>query len=631
MCGARSPMRCRVESVAGRRTNRRKPVRPKLLVALVVAVAAMLAPATASAVTDYGPGTRNILSNSQSGGVPPDKNSTDQLKLYDALTPLFDKVGASDLTRYFKTEQFGLRGKAQRKESTGRKGLKIVRDSFDVPHINGKTRSDVEFGAGWVTAEDRGLFIETIRGPARVAALDVPGLNAFTLATSLRQFTPSAAAEKRVRQVERIAKRTAKGRQLLKDSDAYVAGINAYYKKTNNKAKPWTRTDVEAAAALIGAVFGKGGGDEVRRSQFLSALQARLGPSSGLNVWRDLRSAEDPEHPTTLSRSFPYELPPKGPTPGSLVVDNDSLSASASKAAAASQAEKQRMSNALLVSRKRSATGHPIAVMGPQIGYFYPGFFMEMDLHGGGIDARGGAFPGVSLYVLVGRGEDFAWSATSSDSDNIDQFLEQLCNSDGSPPTRASTSYLYKGKCRPMTSFNAGVLGAGGGEPARTLRYMETVHGPVSGTVTVGGKPYAVALDRSSRGRDVTVARFFATLNENRVRSARQFIKAASGMEMTFNWLYADNRDIAYFSAGRLPKRPPGTYPGLPTLGTGQYDWRGFMPASAHPQAINPSDGVLLSWNNKPAPGFGAADNDFSFGAVHRVELFRGIPQKATL
>jgi acyl-homoserine lactone acylase PvdQ len=100
---------------------------------------------------------------------------------------------------------------------------------------------------------------------------------------------------------------------------------------------------------------------------------------------------------------------------------------------------------------------------------------------------------------------------------------------------------------------------------------------------------------------------------------------------MTFNWFYADNRDIAYFSAGRVPKRAPGTYPGLPTLGTGQYDWRGFLPASAHPQAINPSNGRLVSWNNKPAPGYGAADDEFSYGATHRVQLFTGFPAKATL
>jgi acyl-homoserine lactone acylase PvdQ len=190
---------------------------------------------------------------------------------------------------------------------------------------------------------------------------------------------------------------------------------------------------------------------------------------------------------------------------------------------------------------------------------------------------------------------------------------------------------VYKGKCIPMGSFDAGLLKGAAGAPDQRLTYRTSVHGPISGTVTVAGKPYAVALDRSTRGRDVTVARFFESMNTNKIRSAHDFIKAASGMEMTFNWFYADNRDIAYFSAGRLPKRAPGTYPGLPTLGTGQYDWRGFLRPSAHPQAINPSAGHLFSWNNKPAPAFGAADNDFSYGAVHRVELLGSLPAKVTL
>ena len=152
------------------------------------------------------------------------------------------------------------------------------------------------------------------------------------------------------------------------------------------------------------------------------------------------------------------------------------------------------MSNALLVGPNRSANGRPLAVMGPQVGYFYPQFLMELDLHGGGIDARGAAFPGVSLYVLLGRGKDYAWSATSSGSDNIDQYVEQLCNRDGSPATRASTAYVHKGRCREMGSFDAGMLGAGGGQPARRVAFRTTVHGPVSGTVTVGGRPYAVTL-----------------------------------------------------------------------------------------------------------------------------------------
>jgi acyl-homoserine lactone acylase PvdQ len=306
-------------------------------------------------------------------------------------------------------------------------------------------------------------------------------------------------------------------------------------------------------------------------------------------------------------------------------VDAGSLSATAARAANTAQAGRSQMSNALLVGRKRSATGRPFAVMGPQVGYFYPQFLMELDLHGGGIDARGAAFPGVSLYVLLGRGKDYAWSATSSGSDNIDQYLEELCNTNGSPATRASTGYRYKGACRPMGSFDAGVLK---GPPDRRIVFRTTVHGPVSGTVTVRGKPYAVTSRRSTRGREAMSALGFADLNTNAVRSAKDFAKVMNQVEFTFNWHYLDNRDIAFFSSGRLPKRPRTVNPSLPALGTGQYEWRGFLSRKAHPQAINPESGYIVNWNNKPARGFGASDEEQSYGSVHRVELFTGFRRK---
>ena len=62
--------------------------------------------------------------------------------------------------------------------------MKIFRDEFGVAHVNGKTEADVAYGAGWVTAADRGLLLQLIRGPARVAALDVPGLDPLALALS---------------------------------------------------------------------------------------------------------------------------------------------------------------------------------------------------------------------------------------------------------------------------------------------------------------------------------------------------------------------------------------------------------------------------------------------------------------
>ncbi len=46
-------------------------------------------------------------------------------------------------------------------------------------------------------------------------------------------------------------------------------------------------------------------------------------------------------------------------------------------------------SNFLLVGRKRSATGHPLFVGGPQIGYTYPGLTLEADISWPGVQARG--------------------------------------------------------------------------------------------------------------------------------------------------------------------------------------------------------------------------------------------------
>jgi acyl-homoserine lactone acylase PvdQ len=75
------------------------------------------------------------------------------------------------------------------------------------------------------------------------------------------------------------------------------------------------------------------------------------------------------------------------------------------------------------------------------------------------------------------------------------------------------------------------------------------------------------------------------------------------------------------FSSGRLPIRAPGIDPGLPTVGTGDYDWRGFLSPAQHAQAIDPPSGAILNWNNKPAAGVGSADSNWSYGSVQRVQL----------
>jgi acyl-homoserine lactone acylase PvdQ len=580
-----------------------------LKVAAVAGLAGALASSAAGARHDYAAVALNVLPPGESGSFTPDRHSTDQLRLYDGLTPLLGSVSARDLRRYFKPERFGLAGGRARRVEQPLRGLRILRDRWDVPHVYGRTRAKLEFGAGWVTAEDRGLLINLLRGPGRIAALDVPGLDAFSLVGSGSVFEPSVQTEQLVARQLALAEASGpKGRQLVRYVVSFVRGINAYQRAHDTGARAWTPNDVVAVAALLGAVFGKGGGDEIRRAEFLSALANRLGSSNAVDVFSDLAQRNDPDAPVTITKHFPYETEF---APGFVPVDDGSFEPAGP--GSSSPAPPAHMSNAILVGAQRSATHHPLFVAGPQVGYAYPELLMEEDLHGGGIDARGVAFPGISFYVLLGRGKDFAWSATSAESDVVDDFTEELCGDD--------VHYLFHGECRAMDTFDAGTLRGPPGVPDRRLVFRTTVHGPVIGYATIYGRRVAVSQQRSTRGRELLSGIPFQDLNTNRVHSARTFLRAMSRMELTFNWFYADNRDIAMFSSGRLPIRAPGVALGLPTPGTGDWEWRGFLPAARHPQVIDPEDGLIVNWNNKPALDFGAADDNFTYGPVQRVQL----------
>jgi acyl-homoserine lactone acylase PvdQ len=484
------------------------------------------------------------------------------------------------------------------------------------------------------------------------------------------------------------------GVQLQQDTQAYVDGVNGYilearvnpakmpgeYALVGRLLEDWQVTDPLATASLIGGIFGKGGGDEVDSAEILKAAQERFGSGVGRGVWGDFRSAVEPEAPTTVrGQAFPYQVP-RGidsravamPDRGSVVNWNpesgsggrgslgaSSLSTTTRRAASqrgrrakrktlpAVDAAKSLLafprsnSNALLVSAENSESGRPLAVMGPQVAYFIPQVLMEMDIHcistcrgSRDIDAAGATFPGVSQYVLLGRGPDFAWSATSANQDIIDVFAEELCEPDGSQPTIDSTHYLWKDQCRAMetiTRTNNITPSVADDSPAETyvLTAQRTVHGIVYKRGMVEGKPVAFARQRSSYFHEADSSRAFLDLNDPAaVQSAQDFMQAMSKMNLTFNWFYVDDRDIAYFNSGNNPVRARGTDPNFPTWGTGRWDWQDFNPvlwmsdytsSTEHPQAINQA--YLTSWNNKQAPGYRAADDNFGFSSIYRSLL----------
>jgi hypothetical protein len=80
--------------------------------------------------------------------------------------------------------------------------------------------------------------------------------------------------------------------------------------------------------------------------------------------------------------------------------------------------------------------------------------------------------------------------------------------------------------------------------------------------------------------------------------------------------------------SGWMPQRAPGTSPAFPILGTGQYDWKGYdpathtadwLPAANHPHVTDQD--YQVSWNNKQAPGWSAADDQWGYGPIYRSQL----------
>ncbi len=625
---------------------------------------------------DDGRGFRNILPPGQnglinapqlgafvaSGARPP--HSDDQLRMYADLVFATPGIDAAGLDRFFKDASFGVKPGDVERSYSPRGDVTIVRDrGFGVPHVYGNTRAGSMFGAGYVGGEDRLFFMDVLRNLGRGSLSSFAGGANRSMDRAQWLETPYTEADLQ-RQVDQLDDLYgAEGKQIQDDVTAYVEGINAYiadaklnpllmpgeYAAIGKPAgpDPWTARDVIATAALVGGIFGKGGGSELDSALAYQAARQRFGRRRGTRVWRDFRAAEDPEAPATVHRKrFPYQAQPKKIRKGSLALpDRDSVEKAkavpeeAGAAASGSSggpldgllAFPTANSNALLVSARESASGRPIAVMGPQTGYFAPQILMEIDIHGPGIDARGASFPGVNLYVQLGRGRDYAFSATSAGQDIVDTFASPLCEPGGGQPTKASMHYRFRGQCVPIEVLertNSWQPSAGDMAPAgsETLRSERTQLGIVTARATIKGKPVIYTKLRSTYLHEIDSARGFVDFNDPaKMNNAQDFQRAASKIGYTFNWLYADDRDIAYYNSGNNPVRSKRVDPSLPTQG--RFPWRrydadantaAYTSFAAHPNVINQT--FLTSWNNKPARGYRAADANFEYTSIYRSE-----------
>ena len=634
-------------------------------------------PSTAYRANDYADGqAMSILPPGENGLVtvpqalqfellkkrPP--NSDDQLGKYENLLYGYKSLTDANLGDYFNDESFGVAPGDVKRVETPESGVTIYRDQNDVPHIYGNTDETMAFGAGYAQAEDRLFLMDVLRhyGEGTLAQF-LGGSCEFEQMDHDQLLLAPYTKAQAVAQVDALPKEYGAQGELAKQMIYnYVAGVNKYVGQARSglltklpadyaAAAPdlvpqkWGVQDVVAIAGLIGGIFGRGGGAEVKNAHLLEYLQQQLGISKGAQAFAQFKDANDPLAPTTVvDKTFPYEQPGTidpsltalpdygakvtgGPIDTTTDCDLTKPDALVQSILNALKAVPQHMSNALVVNADHSADGHPIAVFGPQVSYYAPQILSQLDLHSPDYDAEGASFPGTGI-VELGRGEDYAWSATSAGSDVIDERIEKICNPNGGAPQANGLYYEFDGQCLPMTTehFKEYALPKVGGlgGPANIDHVIHlTRHGVVQGWTTVNGAPVAIVDQRSTYNHDVdSVVGFLGWGEPALTHDVQSWMQSASEIGYTFNWFYVDDKDTGYYVSGLDPIRPSDVNPDLPTWGTGDAEWQGFLPADQHVHEVDPPQGFLVSWNNKPAPGFAAADDQYAYGQVYRsIEL----------
>jgi acyl-homoserine lactone acylase PvdQ len=636
---------------------------------------------------DYGgfnailpPGTNGLanvlqLGNFLTTGARPAHNN-DQYAPYRDLVYAAPGLTAAQIPNYFHDASFGTPPGQVERTYSPRGDVTIQRDNLGVPHIYGDTRVGAMFGLGYAAAEDRLFMMDALRhaGRAQLSSFAGGSEGNREMDHDVWKETPYTEADLQRQCDYRPVGFEAATDALREDVSNYIAGINQYiaeaklnptkmpgeYAAINQPLGPenWNCRDVVATASLVGGIFGKGGGRELDSALIFEQAKQRFGRKAGRKVWRDFRNAEDAGAPTTVHRKrFPYQVPPRKrargvalPDPGSVqlaqVVPGSSTPGSPSGGGAGGLLGpigdligggplRAGASNALLVSERESEGGHPVAVMGPQVAYFAPQILMEEDVHAPTIDARGAAFPGVNLFVQLGRGRDYAWSATSAGQDLIDTYAVPLCNPGGGSPSLNSTGYVFRGRCLPfevMTRTNSWSPSPADQTPSgsETLTALRSKLGIVIARARVKGNPVAYTKLRATYFHETDSALGFSMFNNpDAINGPRDFQRAAHLINYTFNWFYVDDHNIAYFNSGWNPVRPKRTNPNFPV--DSRFLWKGFDPDAApgstpfplaltpfrrHPQVLNQN--FISSWNNKQAHGFRAADENWSYGPVYR-------------
>lgn len=441
----------------------------------------------------------------------------------------------------------------------------IIRDDFGVPHIYGKSDADAVFGLLYAQCEDDFNRVEQnyIWAIGRLA--EVEGPDALYSDLRARLFMTKE---------EAIEQYNNSPEWLQELCDAFADGIN-YYLYTHPEVTPKLLDRFEPWMPMY---FSEGsiGGDIERVS---------LGKLRAFYAERYRAPAVPQEVEEALT-----------PEPGG--------------------------SNGVAISGELTESGNTLLLINPHTSFYFRGEVHVVSEEG--LNAYGAVTWG-QFFVYQGFNEHTGWMHTSTYTDVIDEFVEDVIEID------STLYYRYGETLKPVKQDTLLLKYAEGGNlKTASFPTFETHHGPVThltdGKLTATAMMWepAKALEQSYLRTKQEGYEGFRKMMDIRTNSSNNTVYADSG------------GNIAYFHGNFIPRRDTIFDYSQPVDGSNPAtDWQGLHTVDEQILILNPKNGWIQNCNSTPYtaalefspkrgdyPGYMSVDNE-NFRGVHAIGLLR--------
>lgn len=439
--------------------------------------------------------------------------------------------------------------------------ITIIRDDFGVPHIYGKTDADAVFGLMYAQAEDDFNRIERnyIWAIGRLA--EVEGEDALYSDLRARLFMSKEEA------IENYESAPGWLKELC---DAWANGLN-YYLETHTEVEPVLLKKFEPWMPMYFSEGSIGGDIERISTRRIKAFYEEKA-SLSLNGFGNGLTAIDP-----------YEEP-KG-------------------------------SNGIAVSGDLTESGNAMLLINPHTSFYFRGEVHAVSEEG--LNAYGAVTWG-QFFIYQGFNEHTGWMHTSTYTDIMDEFLEEVEEQDG------KLMYKYGEEWREVETSEVTLSFVEDGDlKERTFPTYRTHHGPITHMLEDKWVATAMMWDPVK-----ALEQSYTRTKKKNYAEFREMMEIKTNSSN--NTVFADSDgNIGYFHGNFIPIRDEQFDYTKPVDGSNPAtDWQGLHSVGEAITLLNPGTGWIQNCNSTPftaAAEFSPKPEDYPKYMTGTSENFRGV------